>query len=171
MANNFSGGLFWKTNVCCQMGAVKKEGYLPRVWSLTRVQLGVQLSFFFHFCDNQTPLVHTISFYLMRAFFPSILMLTGSGVFGPPLPFPSLAVFLHKPNHKWKPIPPPFVHIWQSGFHLPLSNSVHFFSEIKSIKMWQLEYQFAKSHFTAIFTTWLPSLVSSTSFVHGAKVN
>jgi hypothetical protein len=49
-----------------------------------------------------------------------------------------------------------------------LSNSVHFLSEIKSIKIWQLEYQFA---FTAIFTTWLPSLVSSTSLAHGAKLN
>jgi len=52
------------------MGAVKKEGYLPRVWSLTRVQLGVQLSFFFHFCDNQTPLVHTISFLLDAGLLP-----------------------------------------------------------------------------------------------------
>jgi hypothetical protein len=49
LPNNFVGGLFGKTNVCCQMGAVKKMATYLVFWSLTRrVQLGgVQLSFTF----------------------------------------------------------------------------------------------------------------------------
>lgn len=115
MPNNFSGGCF-ERQMCAAKWVLSKRGLPTRCLvtgqSSVERESSVEL---LHFCDNQTPLVvHTISFYLMRAIHP-YLFLTGSGGIWVP---PSLAVFLHKPSGSPYLF---FVHICHQVFHLPLS--------------------------------------------------
>lgn len=135
------------------MGAVKKRATYLVFWSLTRVQLRERESSveLLHFCDNQTPLVvHTISFYLMRAIHP-YLFLTWfrGGIWG----LLSLAVFLHKPSGS-----PYLLFCPHLGIRFPIflcQFSTLLLSEIDQTDHQDvtIRIQFAKSHFTAIFTT------------------
>jgi hypothetical protein len=56
MANNFSGGCFERQMCAAKWVLSKKRATYPVCLVTDQSSVGrVQLSFFFHFCDNQTP--------------------------------------------------------------------------------------------------------------------